>query len=96
MRREAEERLSASPAVLAAVSRLVAACGQMSASVQRPFLTVCDAAMGVSGFFPLFTSQYGLDRADYGLGRCLVSFAGVSALGGGGAYTGDQIGRAHV
>ncbi|KAI0726094.1 S-adenosyl-L-methionine-dependent methyltransferase [Fomitopsis betulina] len=41
-----EERLSASPAVLAAVSRLVAACGQMSASVQRPFLTVCDAAMG--------------------------------------------------
>lgn len=47
-RQEAEERLSASPAVLAAVSRLVAACGQMSASVQRPFLTVCDAAMGVS------------------------------------------------
>ena len=47
-RREAAERLSASPAVLAAVNRLVAACGQMSASVQRPFLTVCDAAMGVS------------------------------------------------
>ena len=67
-RREAEERLSASPAVLAAVSRLVAACGQMSASVQRPFLTVCDAAMGVSGFFLLFTFQYWPEGVDYGLG----------------------------
>lgn len=47
-RREAAERLSARPQVLAAVSKLVAACGQMCASVQRPFLTVCDAAMGVS------------------------------------------------
>ncbi|KAH9830194.1 S-adenosyl-L-methionine-dependent methyltransferase [Rhodofomes roseus] len=45
-RREVAERLSESPVVLAAVSRLVAACGQMCASVQRPFLTVCDAAMG--------------------------------------------------
>ncbi|KAF9812909.1 hypothetical protein IEO21_05905 [Rhodonia placenta] len=40
------ETLTTHPAVLAAVSKLVAACGQLSASVQRPFLTVCDAAMG--------------------------------------------------
>ncbi|KZT70696.1 hypothetical protein DAEQUDRAFT_183861 [Daedalea quercina L-15889] len=45
-KREVEEQLAASPAVLAAVSKLVAACGQICASVQRPFLTVCDAAMG--------------------------------------------------
>ncbi|KZT06629.1 uncharacterized protein LAESUDRAFT_725719 [Laetiporus sulphureus 93-53] len=40
------EALTTHPAVLAAASRLVAACGQLSAAVQRPFLTVCDAAMG--------------------------------------------------
>lgn len=84
-KREAAERLSASPAVLAAVSRLVAACGQMSASVQRPFLTVCDAAMGVSG---LGVAGLKESRAD-GLRWWIVSSAGVFALVGGGAYTGD-------
>ncbi|PCH41979.1 S-adenosyl-L-methionine-dependent methyltransferase [Wolfiporia cocos MD-104 SS10] len=40
------EMLTTHPAVLAAVNQIVAACGQLCASVQRPFLTVCDAAMG--------------------------------------------------
>ena len=42
------EDLTSHPEVIAAVTRIVAACGQMSASVQKPFLTLCDAAMGVS------------------------------------------------
>lgn len=42
------EELTSHPAVIAAASKIVAACGQISASVQRPFLTICDAAMGVS------------------------------------------------
>jgi hypothetical protein len=37
--------------VISAVNRIVAAAGQMSATVQIPFLTLCDAAMGVSSFF---------------------------------------------
>lgn len=41
------EALTSHPAVIAASNRLVAACGQLSASIQRPFLTICDAAMGV-------------------------------------------------
>ncbi|GJE93999.1 hypothetical protein PsYK624_101670 [Phanerochaete sordida] len=40
------EDLTAHPEVIKAVNRIVAACGQMSAMVQKPFLTVCDAAMG--------------------------------------------------
>ncbi|EMD36158.1 hypothetical protein CERSUDRAFT_51961 [Gelatoporia subvermispora B] len=40
------EALTSHPAVIAASNRLVAACGQLSASIQRPFLTICDAAMG--------------------------------------------------
>lgn len=38
--------------VISAVNKIVAACGQLSASVQKPFLTLCDAAMGVR-MFPL-------------------------------------------
>ncbi|KAH9942675.1 hypothetical protein B0H21DRAFT_520593 [Amylocystis lapponica] len=40
------EALTSHPVVIAATNRIVAACGQMTASVQRPFLTLCDAAMG--------------------------------------------------
>jgi hypothetical protein len=32
--------------VLLAISRLVTAAGQMSATVQTPFLSICDATMG--------------------------------------------------
>ncbi|KAL0959228.1 hypothetical protein HGRIS_014504 [Hohenbuehelia grisea] len=34
------------PTVMAAISRIVAAAGQMAASVQTPFMTICDAVMG--------------------------------------------------
>lgn len=45
------EILTHHPDVLAAVNRIIAACGQMSATVQTPFLTLCDAIMGVSPIF---------------------------------------------
>lgn len=41
------EDLTAHPDVIKATNRIVSACGQISAMVQKPFLTVCDAAMGV-------------------------------------------------
>ncbi|KAJ7694900.1 hypothetical protein B0H17DRAFT_859485, partial [Mycena rosella] len=34
------------PAVVAAINRIVAAAGQLAASVQVPFLSLCDASMG--------------------------------------------------
>ncbi|KAF9066979.1 S-adenosyl-L-methionine-dependent methyltransferase [Rhodocollybia butyracea] len=40
------ESLTAHPVVISAVNRIVAAAGQMSATVQIPFLTLCDAGMG--------------------------------------------------
>ena len=45
---DAAESLASHPDVIAATNRIVAACGQISATVHRPFLTLCDAAMGVS------------------------------------------------
>ncbi|KAH9916743.1 S-adenosyl-L-methionine-dependent methyltransferase [Epithele typhae] len=43
---EGRESLASHPDVLAAANRIVAACSQISATVHRPFLTLCDAAMG--------------------------------------------------
>ncbi|KAA1472746.1 S-adenosyl-L-methionine-dependent methyltransferase, partial [Dentipellis sp. KUC8613] len=40
------ERLRSNPAVANAVSRIVAACGQLSITVRSPFLVLCDAGMG--------------------------------------------------
>ncbi|KAF8154769.1 hypothetical protein B0H34DRAFT_783839 [Crassisporium funariophilum] len=40
------EGLTKHPDVLQAISRIIAAAGQMSATVQTPFLTICDAVMG--------------------------------------------------
>ncbi|KAF9261125.1 S-adenosyl-L-methionine-dependent methyltransferase, partial [Marasmius fiardii PR-910] len=40
------ENLTAHPEVFSAINKIVAACGQMSATVQPPFLTICDATMG--------------------------------------------------
>ncbi|KAJ7910454.1 O-methyltransferase [Mycena leptocephala] len=40
------EQLTAHPTVVAAINRIVAAAGQMAATVQVPFLTLCDAGMG--------------------------------------------------
>ncbi|PPQ86971.1 hypothetical protein CVT25_009763 [Psilocybe cyanescens] len=40
------EALTSHPTVLAATCRIVAAAGQLSATVQTPFLTLCDATMG--------------------------------------------------
>jgi hypothetical protein len=42
------ETLLSSPAMIKASKLVVASAGQLSAMVQRPFLTICDAAMGVS------------------------------------------------
>ncbi|KAI8973144.1 S-adenosyl-L-methionine-dependent methyltransferase [Trametes punicea] len=43
---DAAESLASHPDVIAAANRIVAACGQISATIHRPFLTLCDAAMG--------------------------------------------------
>lgn len=48
---DAAENLASHADVIAAANRIVAACGQMSATVHRPFLTLCDAAMSVSARF---------------------------------------------
>ncbi|KAF9559940.1 hypothetical protein CPC08DRAFT_665869, partial [Agrocybe pediades] len=40
------EALTSDPAVLNAIGRIVAAAGQLSATVQLPFLTLCDSIMG--------------------------------------------------
>jgi hypothetical protein len=40
--------LTAHPEVIKATNKIVAACAQIGATVQKPFLTICDAAMGVS------------------------------------------------
>lgn len=45
------ENLTSHPVVISAVNRIVAAAGQMSATVQIPFLTLCDAGMGVRVYF---------------------------------------------
>lgn len=44
------ETLTTHPTVLDAIGRIVAAAGQLSATVQVPFLTICDAIMGVRSF----------------------------------------------
>jgi hypothetical protein len=44
------EQLTTHPTVVAAINKIVAACGHMAAIVQKPFLTLCDASMAVSRF----------------------------------------------
>jgi hypothetical protein len=41
------ETLLSNPSVVRATKLLVASTGQLAAQVQRPFLTICDASMGV-------------------------------------------------
>ena len=41
------EMLTSDPRVLGAINRVIAGCGQMTAMVQNPFLTICDSTMGV-------------------------------------------------
>lgn len=43
------EALLSHPAVVHATKLIVSATGQLAATVQRPFLTICDATMGVRG-----------------------------------------------
>lgn len=50
------ELLTSHPTVVAAINRIVAASGQLSATVQQPFLSLCDASMGVSSSCRLFFS----------------------------------------
>ena len=45
---EEAEKLAISPDVLRAASHIVAACGQLAASVHRPFYSVVDGAFSVS------------------------------------------------
>jgi len=42
------EALLSHPTVIHATKLMVSATGQLAAMVQRPFLTICDATMGVS------------------------------------------------
>ena len=42
------EMLLSHPTVVCATKLIVSATGQLAATVQRPFLTICDATMGVS------------------------------------------------
>jgi len=44
------EQLTAHPTVVVAINQIVAAAGQMAAIVQTPFLSLCDASMGVRHF----------------------------------------------
>ena len=57
-----QDELFTHPQVIFAVNQLVAACGQLSSSVQKPFLVLCDAGMGVSRFqlhtFNLLVTDY--------------------------------------
>ena len=66
---DAAESLASHPDVIAATNRIVAACGQISATVHRPFLTLCDAAMGVS--LSSQTSKPVLKISQYHLPACL-------------------------
>jgi|ERR1700722_3143725 len=55
-----EESLTTHPVVVGAIAKIVAACGQMTCTVQNPFLTLCDASMSVSHldlsfYFPSLT-----------------------------------------
>jgi hypothetical protein len=52
----AAEALTSHPTVVAAINRIVAAAGQLSVTVQKPFLTLCDASMGVESF--VFSIRY--------------------------------------
>ena len=45
------EALLSHPTVVRATKLIVSATGQLAATVQRPFLTICDATMGVSDAF---------------------------------------------
>lgn len=49
----AAEALTQHPDVVRAINRIVAACGQMTATIQAPFLTLCDAIMAVRSAYPL-------------------------------------------
>jgi hypothetical protein len=42
------EQLTTHPAVVVAINKIVSAAGQMAATVQTPFLSLCDTSMGVS------------------------------------------------
>ncbi|KIM86573.1 hypothetical protein PILCRDRAFT_815806 [Piloderma croceum F 1598] len=42
----AEQLISTSPTIGAAINRIVSACGQISATVRDPFLSLCDASLG--------------------------------------------------
>ena len=42
------EALLSHPTVVRATKLIISATGQLAATVQRPFLTICDATMGVS------------------------------------------------
>ncbi len=45
---EAAEQLASDPAVVVAASHIVAACGQLAASVHRPFFSLVEGAKAVS------------------------------------------------
>ena len=49
------EALVSHPIVITSINRLVAAAGQMAAMTQTPFLSLCDASMGVSVLYMLMT-----------------------------------------
>lgn len=69
------EELAQDPRALAASARIVAACAQLSASVQRPFVTLCDAAMSVSTRFATAPARFELKCSDG-----TVPFASMSPL----------------
>lgn len=78
---DAAESLASHPDVIAATNRIVAACGQIGATVHRPFLTLCDAAMGVRIFpFP----------SDDSLNPFSVSSPGMFAIPRGVTYRRDS------
>jgi hypothetical protein len=48
------ELLTSDPTVLSAIGQIIAAAGQLTATVQTPFLTLCDAIMGVCRQYEIY------------------------------------------
>jgi hypothetical protein len=64
------EVLATDPNVVTAIARIVAACGQMAATVQSPFLSLCDASMAVSSSAVLIIDVLN-EKAKYHLPSCM-------------------------
>lgn len=70
------ELLTSDPKVLSAIGQIIAAAGQLTATVQTPFLSLCDAIMGVRQF--RFLEAFADIRFSVSSSFMYASFRGVS------------------